>query len=147
MHFAMYYRWLVYYHLFGPVEPDATILDIGCYDGGLARCTGVMPTVALDPQFDALRRADAHIRICADGTRMPLRMHQFDYVLLSDVIEHVPADRTLITEAAARVAPGGTLLLSTTAQNFRLFPSLQRPSLSGAGAMFARATHRTACVP
>jgi hypothetical protein len=47
----------------------------------------------------------------------------FAHVILSDVIEHVEDDHTLVAQATACVEPGGILWLSTTANQFQLFPT------------------------
>lgn len=127
MHFASYYRWMVYREIFGTPAPDSTVLDIGCDDGGFIARARARLSVALDIARDSLRRVRASARVCADGVAMPFGDVVFDYVLLSDVIEHVPDDRALLTNALARVRPGGTLLLSTTASGFQLFPPQVTP--------------------
>jgi len=123
MHFASYYRWLVYQHLFQPPAPEATLLDIGSDDGGFIERLTVRSSVALDLSLEALRRSRAQAKVCADGTRMPFTHATFDHVILSDVIEHVPDDARLLAAVAARVRPGGRLWLSTTAAQFQLFPA------------------------
>lgn len=122
MHFASYYRWLVYQHLFGAPPPVGAVLDVGCDDGGFAERIPARTSVVIDLNRAALRGARARQRVCADGTRMPFRDATFDMVVVSDVIEHVPDDRALVAAAASRVGAGGALWLSTTAARFRLFP-------------------------
>lgn len=122
MHFASYYRWLVYSHLFRPPAPDATLLDIGSDDGGFGERLAVRSQVALDLSLASLSRSSAPAKVCADGTRMPFATATFDHVILSDVIEHVPDDACLLAQVTARVRPGGRLWLSTTASQFTLFP-------------------------
>lgn len=123
MHFASHYRWLVYRELFGEPQPVRSILDIGCDDGGFIGRLHAQTSVAIDPAVDALRRAPADLRVCADGTQMPFREATFDQVVLSDVIEHVEDDQALVAGATGRVKPGGIFWLSTTAINFELFPA------------------------
>lgn len=126
MHFASSYRWLVYQHLFGlppGTRSTATILDIGCDDGGFVERLPARLSVALDRSLQGLRQTRAHVRVCADGTRMPFQSVQFSHVLLSDVIEHVVDDGALVRGATACVQPGGLLWLSTTASQFQLFPA------------------------
>lgn len=123
MHFASRYRWLVYNNLFEQPPSSATLLDIGSDDGGFIERLPVQTSVAIDRSRDALRQSQASLSVCADGTHLPFRTAQFDYVILSDVIEHVPDDTALIANATERVKPSGTLWLSTTASAFQLFPT------------------------
>ncbi len=122
MHFASYYRWLVYQYLFGTPAVAQTLLDIGCDDGGFIERLPAQLSIALDPALTALRRAQASLRVCADGTQLPFCTATFDHVVLSDVIEHVEDDVALVRSATQYVRPGGSFWLSTTAIAFRLFP-------------------------
>lgn len=127
MHFASYYRWLVYQHLFGIPASSATILDIGCDDGGFVERIGARQSIVIDASVASLQTSRAGQPVCADGTYMPFGKAQFDHVILSDVIEHVLDDQVLIRNAADCVKPGGVLWVSTTAINFSLFP----PQITG----------------
>jgi SAM-dependent methyltransferase len=122
MHFASHYRWLVYQHLFGVPKSTATLLDIGCNDGGFTERIPADTSVAIDLDMQTLRRARVQQKVCADGTRMPFRDATFALVVLSDVIEHVEDDMALVANATRRVKPGGIFWLSTTAVDFKLFP-------------------------
>ncbi len=122
MHFASYYRWLVYQYLFGTPHAIGTLLDIGCDDGGFVARIPARTSVALDLNLSSLRRARTSQKVCADGTRMPFRDAVFDFVIVSDVIEHVEDDRALLAQAMRYVRQNGTLWLSTTAAQFTLFP-------------------------
>jgi SAM-dependent methyltransferase len=123
MHFASHYRWLVYQHLFAIPTAPPTLLDIGSDDGGFVERIHAPISVAVDLSRRSLRKVRSGIAICADGTRLPLGDTTFDHVVLSDVIEHVPDDRSLVMAAAECVRPGGALWLSTTADGFTLFPA------------------------
>jgi SAM-dependent methyltransferase len=132
MHFASHYRWLVYQHLFGIPGKNTTVLDIGCDDGSFAENIGAKWSIVVDTSIMSLRTVRTGQPICADGTKMPFSNAQFDYVILSDVIEHVIDDKVLIQNAVDCVKPGGTLWISTPAIDFKLFP----PQITG------RAEHR-----
>ncbi len=123
MHFASYYRWLVYQHVFGLPHALDRLLDIGCGDGGFVSRIPAQVSVATDLDLKVLRQAPRGHQVCADGTRLPIAQVSFDLVVMSDVIEHVPADRALVAAAASYVRPGGMLWLSTTARDFQLFPA------------------------
>ena len=122
MHFASYYRWLVYQHLFPLPRHDAALLDIGCDDGGFIEQLSVRKSVAIDRAMSSLRKVQGRFSVCADGTQLPFRDAEFDHVLLSDVIEHVEDDQMLLSTAIRQIKPQGTLWLSTTASKFKLFP-------------------------
>jgi SAM-dependent methyltransferase len=122
MHFASYYRWLVYTHLFGVPASIPNLLDVGSDDGGFTERLPARCSVTLDISLAALRRASTSSRLCSDGCAIPLQPSHFDYVILSDVIEHVEDDAALLASVARQVRPGGVLWLSTTASEFQLFP-------------------------
>ncbi len=127
MHFASYYRWNVYQHLFGTPQSVETLLDIGCDDGGFADQLDAAYIVVVDRNRQALRGVRRGQPVCADGTHLPFRNTAFDFVILSDVIEHVEQDQALIEQTARQVNVGGTLWISTTAANFKLFPAMITP--------------------
>lgn len=122
MHFASYYRWLVYQHHFGLPAKLERLLDIGGGDGGFVERIPAPLRVLSDLDPAVLAQAVGGQPVCADGTRLPFAEVSFDLVVLSDVIEHVPADHALVASATSYVKPGGLLWLSTTAHNFQLFP-------------------------
>lgn len=122
MHFASYYRWLVYTHLFGMPASIPNLLDVGSDDGGFIERLPVERSVTLDISLDALRNARTSSKLCSDGRSIPLQPMRFDYVVLSDVIEHVEDDQALLASVTHHVKPGGILWLSTTASEFQLFP-------------------------
>jgi SAM-dependent methyltransferase len=122
MHFASYYRWLVYTHLFGVPASIPHLLDVGSDDGGFTERLPAQHSVTLDISLAALRRARTSSKLCSDGRALPLQPMRFDYVVLSDVIEHVEDDAALLASVTRQVRPGGMLWLSTTASEFQLFP-------------------------
>ncbi|MEM8805642.1 MAG: class I SAM-dependent methyltransferase [Cyanobacteria bacterium P01_G01_bin.38] len=81
-----------------------SLLDYGCGEGlflqylrshGFAQCSGYDPYAAPD-QY---------------GNKAVLDQGPFDYILLSDVIEHVEDPRALLTTLDALLAPGGRILI------------------------------------
>lgn len=96
-------------------------LDLGCGSGGnlelLARFAD--RTVAADLSLGALRALDGTRGACADACALPFGDGAFDLVNLFNVLEHVPDDRGALAECARVLAPGGVLLLATSA-----FPAL-----------------------
>lgn len=84
------------------LEPDASVLDIGCGDGVMLeffQSTRRVQAVGLDVSAEAVRRArargvDARVQTVED---LRCTGRTFDHVILSEVIEHVPeAEQTLV---------------------------------------------------
>lgn len=120
MHFASFYRWQVatnYWDL--PLEFNGSILDIGADDGRFLSQVTAPYKVGIDysarPQvdFDWLQ---------SDGCLLPFANNSFDHVFAFDVVEHINDDIAMLHEAIRVLKPDGTLWLSTTAQNFVIFP-------------------------
>ncbi len=134
MHFATYYRWLVYRFLFaqegfGQPRPDASqkwLLDIGCKEGAFARALAPMAAqiVGLDISFWVSKRRNTSIHfVQADAQCLPFQTGKFDFVIMNDVLEHIPDDRTAARHACAVLAMNGRLWLSTPAINYSVGPS------------------------
>jgi len=103
------------------------VLDLACGSGHqtLAWAERGCRVTGLD--FDAgLLRAGRH-RIertgnraldtrwtCADATRLPFRAGSFDVVFNNSLLEHVPAWRAVLGEAARVLRPGGVFVMYTT---------------------------------
>lgn len=122
------------------LENQPTILEIGCGSGNLlleAVVRGSLP-VALDISFRSLtfvrdRLAESQDKpnssrnflcIQAIGESLPLSSETFDWVLLSEVIEHLAEPEIIISEAKRVLRPGGHLLVTTP--NYRsLWPLLE----------------------
>jgi 2-polyprenyl-3-methyl-5-hydroxy-6-metoxy-1,4-benzoquinol methylase len=105
-----------------PAEPR--LLDMGCGDGALAgllyrrfggAITGADPdakAIALAEEMFARRGYRAAFRQVA-GTDTGLPDGNFDAVVCSDVIEHVPDPVALLREIHRVLKPGGHLVLTT----------------------------------
>lgn len=94
------------------------VLDLGCAFGfatHMLRRRGY-DAVGVDrsPAYIArARRADPQTTyLVADAAHVPLPDASFEGLLLLDVLEHLPAERSALAEAARLLAPGGTLVLS-----------------------------------
>ncbi len=95
-------------------------LEVGCGTGVLAAHLAGRGWhgVALDSSPAALERARARLAgstgvTVSDGTLASLEGRFFQTALIMDVIEHVRDDAGLLRDLAARLAPGGALILLT----------------------------------
>jgi 2-polyprenyl-3-methyl-5-hydroxy-6-metoxy-1,4-benzoquinol methylase len=101
----------------GAIQPGSRVLDLGCSQGLLARpllrrntrLTGVdtRPPEALAPELEEYFQRDLE---------RPLQLptgRAFDYVICSDVIEHVQRRETLLRSARRYLKEGGRLIIST----------------------------------
>jgi ubiquinone/menaquinone biosynthesis C-methylase UbiE len=118
----------------------ARLLEIGCGSGNLLLQAAVADSfpVALDLSTQALTFVRSRLQAArsgdeaprgygctqAIGESLPLESASFDYILLSEVIEHLAAPEKVIQEAARVLRPGGRLLVTTP--NYRsLWPVME----------------------
>lgn len=108
-----------------PGYPNLSALDLSCgrgeilaalaRDGCRARGTQYRgDDYKLTEQTGPIETAGLPIDPDVDLTKpLPYGSGEFDLVLLSEVLEHLPDQRTVVAEAARVLRPGGHLLLST----------------------------------
>lgn len=106
-------------------RPDASrLLDVGCGFGfTLDYWRHVVGNEAVGVEPSAFGRlgaemlgVDLHVALLADVPSLHGRV--FDVVLSSEVIEHVPDPPAFVQELQQRLAPGGTLVLTTPNAGF-----------------------------
>jgi 2-polyprenyl-6-hydroxyphenyl methylase/3-demethylubiquinone-9 3-methyltransferase len=97
-----------------------TILDAGCGGGlvcePLARLRANVTGIDLSPDLITVAKdhaAQSGLDITYDATPLQSLDQTFDAVLVLEVVEHLDDPATFIRDAAARVKPGGTMVLST----------------------------------
>src|SRR5215213_9184551 len=112
-------HWQVDEHGFRPLEGKAA-LDVGCGAGLLAE-----PLARLGAKVTAVDAAAEVIKVAKDhaagqGLDIDYRHAavegidgRFDLVTAMEVIEHVADPRAFLASLAARLAPGGVVILST----------------------------------
>lgn len=103
-----------------PADGSGTVIDIGCGVG--ANATAFHPgyrCVGYDPSADAVAFARSahpgvtfHVGSAAEAQN---DLHSADVALLTDVIEHVPDDRALLTSVVEPMRPGAFLLVTVPA--------------------------------
>jgi SAM-dependent methyltransferase len=89
------------------IPTSATVLDVGCGDGQLARLIGQKRPDLRIQGIEVLVRPDAAIPVTAfDGQTIPLPDASIDVVMFSDVLHHAKDPLTLLSEArrVARLA-------------------------------------------
>lgn len=90
----------------------ASMLDIGCGDGTLAR--GIADRVGATDLHgvDVLVRPSAVIPVKAyDGHALPFEDRRFDLVTISDVLHHAESPLAVVREALRVLCPGGALIV------------------------------------
>ncbi|KAL5263529.1 hypothetical protein ACHWQZ_G008780 [Mnemiopsis leidyi] len=102
--------------------PSPEILDVGCGGGYLAEelAKQRFSVTAIDPSEDMIKIATKHAQQfpgeldlqyqCATVAEV---MEQFDIVVSSEVVEHVPCVASFVSQCADRVRPGGGLMFTT----------------------------------
>jgi len=106
-------------HGFRPLE-GKTALDVGCGAGLLAEPLARLgaKVTAVDAAPELIEAAKAHaagqgLSIDYRALGVELLEAQYDLVTSMEVIEHVAEPQTFIDDLAARLAPGGLMILST----------------------------------
>jgi len=107
------------------LAPRLSVLDLGCGNArDLACLLGEQPEARLmgvDLSFGMIREGrmglgarGGHVGlVVGDAARLPVRSESFDRVVCSEVVEHVPAWRDVVAEAARVLRRGGLLVLTT----------------------------------
>lgn len=94
------------------------LLDVGCGDGALLAAARAAGWDVAGVELEGDRAAEAAARGVGPVHHGPLEtldpaLPPFDVVRLHHVVEHVPSPRALLRDAAARLAPGGRLVVAT----------------------------------
>lgn len=98
---------------------QARVLDVGCGTGfNLSWLDRFGRAYGLDASLDALPFLAAQNQkriVMGSGETLPFRAGQFHLACALGVIEHIEDDRTVLSEMSRVLAPGGYVLLSTSA--------------------------------
>jgi ubiquinone/menaquinone biosynthesis C-methylase UbiE len=112
-------------HLATRIPRDATVLDVGCGDGHLARLAlRRRPDIRITG-IDVLVRRTTQIPVVAfDGRTLPYPDRSFDVVMFVDILHHAEDPRGLLREGA-RVARQSVLIKDHTVSGFLARPTLR----------------------
>jgi dolichol-phosphate mannosyltransferase len=111
--------------ILGYLEDGPAILDIGC---GTSMVIMALPeAVGLEVAFKKLRFLRQLGRRLTAGVllRLPFRSGQFDQVICSEVVEHVPLAEISFEEMRRVMKPGGVLVIGTPDYGTRIWPMIE----------------------
>ena len=102
---------------------EAEIFEAGCGTGGNLEMLSRHGRVYAGELDDVARNYAIQRNVCAIETcelpdSIPFGEHQFDLIVLTDVLEHVGDDADSLKALYKRLKPGGALLLTVPAYSF-----------------------------
>lgn len=120
------------------------LLEVGCGNGGMTRLLAplVDHVVALDvsePSLAVVRALDLpNVRAVRALVERYEPDARFDWIVLSEVIEHLRSPEAVIPRLVGWLAPGGTLLITTPRGHWESDEHLQEFTFHRLGALLAR---------
>jgi 2-polyprenyl-3-methyl-5-hydroxy-6-metoxy-1,4-benzoquinol methylase/uncharacterized protein YbaR (Trm112 family) len=102
-------------------KKSGLILDTGCGKAWVAEifCKRGFEVVSMDISFENTSKAllrypfENHSAIVADVWSLPFKDNCFDYIIASEIIEHVVSPSVFIKQLFRVLAPGGALIITT----------------------------------
>jgi SAM-dependent methyltransferase len=134
-------------HTVTPEGEFSRVLELGGGQSGLTHLlfpNSTILNVDADPSHGKApcnQQPDVRF-VCTNAERLPFPDESFDAVTMFDVLEHVPDDRSAVSEALRVLRPGGVILLSAPNPNWR-FPyyGALKPLCPGEGDVMAEWGH------
>jgi 2-polyprenyl-6-hydroxyphenyl methylase/3-demethylubiquinone-9 3-methyltransferase len=108
----------------GAEHAGRQVVDLACGGGLLSKCfvDGGARVVGIDISRASLRVAHARLGACfaqGDALHAPIATQSVDFVLMSDMLEHVDEPARVVAEAARILRPGGKCFVSTLNRTLR----------------------------
>ena len=95
-------------------DPDDRILDVGCGNGWLAEFFKDYTGIDGSPEMvKAAQSAKRNVTLADLGEGIPFPDHEFDVVVLKDLLEHVEDPVATVREAGRVIRPGGLVFASS----------------------------------
>lgn len=101
------------------IEPESRVIDLGCGEGKMCSRLAEKASEVLGVDISERNIAVARERVqhpavrfeCADITRLPLETMDYDYIILSNVLEHIEDRISLLRAIQPLMQKGARLLL------------------------------------
>jgi SAM-dependent methyltransferase len=87
---------------------NSLFLDLGCGERPYQKFYNKYFKKTISTDYVATKNTD----ICADAQSLPFEDNIFDYILMTEVIEHIPDENKAIAEIYRVLKPGGILFLT-----------------------------------
>jgi SAM-dependent methyltransferase len=102
-------------------KTKGVMLDVGCGSAWVAKlfCSKGYPVVSFDISEkntqEALKRypSENHAAVAGDVFSPPFRKESFDYIIASEIIEHITEPDTFVKKLFELLKPGGLLVVTT----------------------------------
>ncbi|MBI2641094.1 class I SAM-dependent methyltransferase [Candidatus Roizmanbacteria bacterium] len=104
--------------IYGLIKKDSTILDIGCNAGYLGRELQKKSVISdgVDSNKKALEKAKKYYRSVffrdLYTPRLQLANYSYDYIVLADILEHLPQPGLLLTDCKKYLKKSGKVIIS-----------------------------------
>ena len=101
--------------------PKRRVLDVGCGSAWVARHFAAQEVEVYSMHVSTVnpKRAVAtypfagHLGVVADVFHLPFQKESFDFIVASEIIEHVPDPKAFLASLLPVLAPGGVLVVTT----------------------------------